>query len=237
VNATNSFNTIENQYNIETQNNININVSPELLETFVMHIKELKNKKLSDCFQKVLLEQMMSENSDIMDYLEEFDKRILEESERIFQEHKIFCRAYKSEKYANDEGLECFRTKRIAFEDLPEDYKFDCEHENTRFKVSEKSVCQILSDILMSNAIKLVITHDNQDLEGTFRILFKHVNSLHDDNILLQFINKSSNLDKLNISENFKPIEILKKRYPDFYKTLEDKVRRILNKYNNITKS
>jgi hypothetical protein len=178
------------------------NISPELLETFVIHIQKLKDKKLSDCFQKVVLEQMLTEDADIMDYLEEFDKKILEESERI------------------------------QFKDLSIDYKFQYDHEETEFKISEKSICDILSDILMSNAIKLVITHETTDLEGSFRILFKHKNSLHDDNILLKFINKSKYLNKLNISDDFKPIEILRKRYPDFYKSLEDKVKQFFNKYN-----
>lgn len=229
VNTNNSFNKTTN---INTQNNININISPELLETFVIHIQELKDKKLSDCFQKVILEQMLTEDADIMDYLEEFDKKILEEVERIQQEHRKYCKAFINEKYINDDGIECFRSKRIQFEDLPIDYKFECDHEETEFKISEKSICDILSDILMSNAIKLVITHDTTDLEGSFRILFKHVNSLHDDNILLKFINKSNHLNKLNISDDFKPIEILRKRYPEFYKSLEDKVKQFFNKYN-----
>ena len=182
--------------------NNNQNIFPELLETFAIHIQKLKDKKLSDCFQKVILEQMLTEDADIMDYLEEFDKKILEEFERI------------------------------QFKDLPIDYKFECDHKETEFKISEKSICDILSDILMSNAIKLVITHETTDLEGSFRILFKHKNSLHDDNILLKFINKSNHLDKLNISDDFKPIEILRKRYPDFYKSLEDKVKQFFNKYN-----
>lgn len=76
----------------------------------------------------------------------------------------------------------------------------------------------------MSNAIKLVITHETTDLEGSFRILLK-------------FINKSNHLNKLNISDDFKPIEILRKRYPEFYKSLEDKVKQFFNKYNRTMKN
>lgn len=204
-------NQIDTQINIENQqiinNNITINIidstKPEDMKSFVMQLNDLKNNKLTDCFQKIAIAQMENEESDLMDFIPKFKRKIENEVERLHLEHDNYCETGQ------------------------------CSHIKNNFKLKEYDLAIYLSEVLMSSTTELVITHLNLNLDGDKKMLFKHLKTLHDDEILLDFLNKSRVMEHFILSKDFKPARKIKEMYPDFYKTIEKKAVKILQKFNS----
>jgi len=227
---------IETQINIETQNNINIILpeNPESIKTFFMLLEDLRNKKTTDCFQRLLLDDMISSDYDLMDYVEKFDTNLAAYHNNLMREHNS-CKMYELINKIDENGDE-YR-ERILYTPMSHpDYKFDCRHEKCGFMIDENVVSDILAETLLDADDEIVVTHNN-DIRGKKNILFKHKYTLHSDEILLEFINKSSKKELCNLSEDFKPATIIKAKYPNYYDKLEDKAIKIITAYNNKTKN
>lgn len=95
---------IETQNNIRTQNNTTNNITnntinnfiindKESLKSFVMEIAELVNKQTTDCFQKLLLNEMASQKYHLMNYVEKFDTKLNEAYNDMINDHNINCKS------------------------------------------------------------------------------------------------------------------------------------------------
>lgn len=152
------------------------------INSYEMTFKQLKSKKTTDCFKKVILSCMEDQKSDIMDLIDKFDNMIDNEVE----EHIL----------------------------------------------SEETISRYIAEVLLESNL-YVVTHIVTHLDGRHTLLFKHLNALHNDNILLAFIQRSKRQDRLNMSKDFKPVSVLKRRYPEFYKKLEKDALGYINRYNS----
>jgi hypothetical protein len=236
----------QNNTNIETQNNITNNITnntniilvtsndPKDLETFKMLIQKLENKLTTDCFQKLLLDDMVSQKHDLMDYIGKFDTKLNKAHEDMISEHNINCTFYENVKKIHENGEE--HTEKIVYSPLTHpDSKFDCNHEDVDFKLDEDTVSKILTETLLDVNDKIVVTHDN-DIRGKTDLLFKYEDTLHTDGILLKFLSKSNKKEICNLSDNFKPASIIKRDYPEYYSKLEEKAIDIIQAYSKKTK-
>lgn len=231
---------IHTQNNIQTQNNItnnNINIvlpeNPEAIKTFFMLIEDLKNKKTTDCFQKLILDEMDSSNFNLMDYIEKFDNKLKESYDNMISDHNN-CNAYEI-LYKIDENGEKYREKIVYNPITHPDYKFECKHKEINFKLNEDKVSEILTETLLNIDDQIVVTHNN-DIRGKKDILFKHKDTLHSDEILLEFLSKSNRKELCYLSKNFKPASMIKYKYPEYYDKLEDKAIKIIQAYSIKTK-
>lgn len=107
----------------------------------------------------------------------------------------------------------------------------DCEYSISNFSLSEETISRCIADVLLKDSV-YIVTHMDINLDGKYVFLFKHLNELHNDNILLEFIQRSKRQERLNMSKDFKPVSVLKQRYPEFYKSLEKDAMKFINKYN-----
>jgi Zinc-finger of C2H2 type len=239
-----------NNTNIETQNNTTNNITnntniispiivvapndPKALETFMMYVKELQSKQTTDCFQKLLLNDMTLQKHDLMDYIEKFDTKLNEVHEDMINDHNMNC---KETNYVNkiDENGEKYIEKTVYTPLKYPDYKFDCKHANVDFKLNEDIVSKILTETILDVDDKIVVTHDN-DVRGKTDLLFKYRDTLHTDEILLEFLSKSNKKEICNLSNDFKPASIIKLNYPEYYDKLEEKAINIIQAYSKKTK-
>jgi hypothetical protein len=228
--------------NIETQNNITNNTviniilpeNPDSARTYLMLISELRNKPFTDCFQKLSLDDMSYNKYDLMDYIEKFDTKLNEAREDMINDHNNNCTFYENVKKIRENGEE-YKEKIIYNPITHPNYKFECDHEKVNFKLNEDIVSKILKDTLLDDNDKIVVTHDN-DIHGKTDLLFKYKNTLHSDEILLEFLSKSNKKEICNLSDNFKPASIIKNNYPEYYDKLEDKAIKIIRAYSMKTK-
>ncbi len=236
----------QNNTNIGTQNNTNIinptttNITniilpdnPEAIKTFVMTYHELCKKRTTDCIQKFILDAMFSNDDDLMDYIEKFDKEIELKQAEIVQDHNRSCYSYMNIKKVDGNGEEYEEEIKMTPLTHPE-RKWNCRHIESEFKLEENDVSNILAKTLLDK--KVVVTHDN-DIHGKRDLLFKHQSNLHADDILLQFISKSNKKDYFNLSEDFKPATQIQKDYPEYYDKLEEKAKNIMQAFGRKTKN
>lgn len=226
---------IENQNITETKNNINniTNIillnNPEEIKSFVMTISDLQSKKTTDCFQKLILDDMISKKYDLMDYVEKFDREVDKARADIVNEHNRGCWSYINVKKINDSGQEYEEEVEVTPLTHP-DRKWSCRHAESEFKVNEDKISEILAKTLLDED-KLVVTHDN-NINGLTDLLFKHERKLHSDDILMEFVKKSNKQQYFNLSEDFKPTDKLKEKYPEFYSKIEAKAIDVFRAYN-----
>lgn len=233
-----TINNIHTQNNIGTQNNTTNNIVniilPDNPESTKVFMQELRNSPFTDCFQKKVLDDMTSNNYDLMDYIEKFDKKLNETHEDMMNEHNMNCKTTSYVDKIDNDGEKYI--EKIVYTPLSHpEYKFECKHEDVDFKLNEDIVSKILSETLLDDNDKIVVTHNN-DINGMTDLLFKHNNILHTDEILLQFLSKSNRKDLCNLSEDFKPATKIKHEYPEYYSKLEDKAIKILTAYNRKVK-
>ncbi len=229
--------------NIQTQNNITNNITnniqfilpdnPEAIKTFVTTVAELKAKRTTDCFQKLILDEMMSKKTELMDYIEKFDSEVELAKQKIIHDHNISCSSYKIIKKIDEDGNEYEEEIDITPLTHPEK-KWNCRHAKSDFKLNDDMVSQAIANTLLDDE-KPVVTHDN-DLNGVSDLLFKHENDLHSDNILLKFLSRSNKQDCFNLSKDYKPSCKIKEMYPTFYERIEAKAIKIMNAFNEKTK-
>ena len=226
-----------NNTNIGTQNNttnntINIILSdnPESTRVFM---QELRNSPFTDCFQRKVLDDMISNNYDLMDYVEKFDTKLTETYNNMINEH-MNCKENVTFNKIDENGKK-YKEKIKCTPLTHPDHDFECKHADDNFKVNEDIVSKILSETLLDENDKIVITHNN-DIHGKTDLLFKHNNILHTDEILLQFLSKSNKKELCNLSNEFKPASIIKNKYPEYYDKLEDKAIKIIQAYSMKTK-
>jgi hypothetical protein len=229
---------INTQNNIETQNNTHINIilpeNPEAIKTFFILIEDLKKKKTTDCFQKLILDDMITNNFELMDYIDKFDKKLEENYDNMINKHNSDCRVYESIHKVDENGKKYIERIHYAPITHPE-YKFECFHERCNFKLNEDIISKLLIETILDIDDKIVVTHEN-DIHGKTDILFKHKDKLYSDNILLEFLDKSNKKHLCNLSEDFKPASIIKHNYPEYYDRIEDKAIKIIQAYGKKTK-
>jgi len=214
-------------------NNININIQ-NADATFVMKIEELLKNSLVDCFQKIILEEMRTNKFNIMDFISKFDNNLEKAHRNIIEEHNSKCFVYESVSYIGDDGERKRDTKKITpLSDI--DYVFECKHEKSGFKLNEEQVSDILAMTLLNENDKIVITH-NSEISGIKNMLFKHKEELHEDKILLEFVERIKNKELCNLSIDFNPNDIIKNKYPEYYDKLKEKIIKIKNAYNETTR-
>jgi hypothetical protein len=239
------------QTNIETQTNTNIGTqinnnitnnyilpeNPEAVRIFVvgMIIKELIHKQTTDCFQKILLNDMESNKYNLMDYIEKFDTKLNKAHDDMINEHNTNC---KVDVISNkiDENGEKYMERIVCRPLTHPEYQFDCKHAEVGFKLDDDTVSKILTETLLDANDKIVVTHDN-DIHGMTDLLFKHEDTLHKDEILLEFLNKSNKKEICNLSNDFKPASIIKTNYPEYYDKIEEKAINIIQAYSKKTKN
>ncbi len=234
-NITNNVNNINQNIN-QNINIINISgpIDSKTSEMLITTFKQLIDKSpTTDCFQKLILRQMQTEPHDLMDCIERFDKEVEAEREKIIQEHNRGCYSYIKIKRVDENGEEYEEEIEINPITHP-GRRWGCDHVKTDFKLNEDIVSDILVKVLLDE-YKLVITHDN-DINGQTDLLFKHLQNLYPDDILLQFIDKSNKKEYFNLSEDFQPASKIKDKYPDFYKKIEAKAIDIFRSHNKKTK-
>ena len=171
---------------------------------------------------------------DLMDYIEKFDTKLIEAHDYMINDHNTNCTFYNNVEKMSENGEEYL--EKIVYTPLthPES-KFDCKHEDFDFKLNEDIVSKILTETLLDVNDKIVVTHDN-DIRGKTDLLFKYKDTLHTDEILLDFLSKSNKKEICNLSNDFKPASIIKTNYPEYYDKLEEKAINIIQAYSKKTK-
>ena len=197
-----------------------------------MTFKELLNKKSTNCLHKVILNQMEEESHDLMDYVEIFDKNIEDEVNKIIEDHNKNCASYRYVEKINENGEKYKEELKITPLTHP-DYIWRCHHVESKFKVDEFTVSNILANTLL-NKDKIVITHDNNAF-GRTDLLFKHAKALHVDYILVDFLSRSKKNEYFNLSEDFRLSSQLQKDYPEFYDALEIQAHNNMNIFNRLS--
>jgi hypothetical protein len=208
MNASNVMNSgIMNMLN-DTSTNINISN----INSYEMTIDELKKKNITDCFKKVILSFMQDQKADIMDFVDDFDSLVDREVKENIKQHERGCSKVILETKIADDGSEY--TEEVEYTPVTGTHlQWSCDHVTSNFALSEEAVSSCVAEVLLTKTIYLV-THMDINLNGDKSFLFKHLDALHNDNILLEFIHRSKRQDRLNMSKDFKPVYYLKKRYP-----------------------
>ncbi len=229
-------NNIGTQINNNITNNYILPENPESMRIFVvgMLIKELIHKQTTDCFQKISLHDMESNNYNLMDYIEKFDTKLNEAHHDMITDHNTNCKENVTFNKIDENG-EKYKEKIVCRPLTYPKHKFDCKHEEADFKLSEDIVSKILTETLLDANDKIVVTHDN-DIHGKTDLLFKHEDTLHKDGILLDFLSKSNKKEICNLSNDFKPTSIIKTNYPEYYDKIEAKAIDIIQAYSKKTK-
>lgn len=218
-----SLSNINNSLN-STNINVNIpenSISAKDLESYMMEIKDLVKHQFTDCFQKLVLTQMMTEKTDIMDYLDEIDEEILKEWKVFREQHEKLCQITEfvdildenGEKIMTEYGFAKTSVKVIGM-------STQCFHHRANFKLGINELNKILTKVLLNNTENLVVTHQTISLSGTIQLLFKHLKSLHDSGCVKKLLEKSKHADKFNIEES--DITLDKDKYSSMYSTLEN---------------
>lgn len=227
MNASNVMNS--GSLNMLNDTSTNINISN--INSYEMTIDELKKKNITDCFKKVILSFMQDQKADIMDFVDDFDSLVDREVKENIKQHERGCSKVILESKIADDGSEY--TEEVEYTPVTGPHlRWSCDHVTNNFALSEEAVSRCVADVLLTKTIYLV-THMDINLNGDKNLLFKHLDALHNDNILLSFLKKSKRQERLNMSKDFKPVYYLKKRYPEFYKSLEKDAMKFMNKYNN----
>jgi hypothetical protein len=240
TNITNNNNTNNNNItNNNTQNIINIIApsDPSAMKSFVMSLKELQDKKTTTFFQKVILEQMSSDKYDLMDCIEKFDRNVLEAHNDLINNHNRWCSSQRFVTKLGENGTE-YEDLEIYTPLTHPEHNWQCHHVESKFKLDEITISTILANTLLdrSDGSKIVVTHFN-DLYGESELLFKHKNSLHTNEILLDFLSKSKSKQLYLLSEDFKPASVIKRKYPEYYDTFEAIAINLSKYYNNKMKN
>jgi hypothetical protein len=239
-NITNNNTTNNNQNNttnIQTQNIINIlaPTNPEAMKSFVMTLQKLQELKTTDYFQKVILNQMSLENYDLMDCIGNFDIGIKEAHDEMINNHNKWCSSQRFVTKTDENGEEY--EDIIIYTPLAHpDYNWQCFHAEKDYKLDENMISTILTNTLLdtSNDAQIVITHNKKfrkELLGA-NLLFKHKETLHTDDILLDFLSRSKMKHLFSFSDNFKPAAIIQQKYPEYYYALEEIAINLSKCYN-----
>ena len=225
--ANSSLNNISNSMN---STNVNINmpessVNAKELESYMMEIKELIKNQLTDCFQKLVLSQMMAEESDIMDYLEEIDEEILKEWNKFREQHNNLCKLTRFVDVLDEHGNPVIN--KYGFADTETEVlglSTRCFHHEAGFKLGIGHLNTILSKVLLNNKENLVVTHQTISLTGTVKLLFKHLKSLHNSGCVKTLLEKSKHVDKFCIKES--DVNLSQEKYKELYSNLENLARK-----------
>lgn len=235
-NQTNNNTTIQNQQNIENQTNIIVN-GMNNAETFVISIEDLIKKNLTTALQKVILEDMLESDIEVMDLIDKFDELLEEAREIEIYDHNHYCDITKKVVKVNDDGEEEIVEEEWTPLTHPE-YDWKCRHVRNDFKISTNKLSNLLVKTFLERDSNPVITHINRlgdDYTGG-NLLYKHLKTLHSDQILLDFLNRSSKKHYFYIDDNYKPSLEIKKRYPQYYEKLECKALQMKENYNNVAR-
>ncbi len=202
------------QLNLPTNRDIYIDVKN--MKSYVMGIHDLMSDKFTDCLHKLVIHQMKSIDCDIMDFLEEIDKEILKEWTEFNHFHKKEC--------VNSNTTEV------------------CIHNLNNYKLDVHYINKIITNVLLKNKENLVVTHKMITLSGKIKILYKHSECLHDENILKTLLDKSKHVDKFFIEvynstngskDNKVSLGVELSQYKQVYSILEKKAKEHLTKFNS----
>lgn len=232
VNSGSSCTNIANSSLNNSMNSTNVNINmPEStvnakdLESYMMEIKELIKNQLTDCFQKLVLSQMMAEESDIMDYLEEIDEEILKEWNKFREQHNSLCKLTRFVDVLDEHGNPVIN--KYGFADTETEViglSTQCFHHEAGFKLGIDHLNTILSKVLLNNKENLVVTHQTISLTGTIKLLFKHLKSLHNSGCVKTLLEKSKHVDKFCIKES--DVDLSQEKYKELYSNLENLARK-----------
>ncbi len=238
-------NNIENQTNIQNQiNNTTIeNQQTNIIlngvnnaESFVITIEDLIKKNLTTALQKVILQDMIESDTDIMDFIGKFDDLVEKAHTDYMYEHNHYCEVTKKVKKTNEAGEEI-----VEYEDWtplthPE-YRWRCSHAENEFKLPTWKLSNVLINTFLDGDHNPVLAHVNR-LGKTYDtdILYKHLKTLHSDQILLEFLRQSSKKDLFQLDENYRPSLEIKKKYPEYYEKLEIQALKLKENYNNVVR-
>ncbi len=225
-------NTINNILSTNQNNKKVIMYNLEDVKTFVMSFDELSRKRTTDRFQEFILDTMSFEKNDLMNYIENFDIQIELEQAKIVNEHNCSCYIYLIVKKVDENGEEYEEEIKANPLTHPE-IQWKCQHVQSEFKLKDDDISNILANTLLDDNI--VVTHDN-NIHGKTDLLFKYQSNLHNDNILMYFISKSTKLNCFDLSEDFKPATQIQKDYPEYYDKLEEKAKNIMQAFGRKSK-
>lgn len=210
---------------------VNCNSNPE---SFVISIEDLIKKNLTTSLQKVILEDMLETEDGIMDLIGKFDELLEEAREQEIYDHNHFCdvtkHVVKVDEFGNEEIVEEEWTPFTH-----PDYNWKCRHTRNNFKISSYKLSELLVRTFLDKNANPVVTHLNS-LGKEHKLLYKHLKTLHSDQILLDFLSKSSKKDYFEVKDDYRPSTEIKKKYPHYYENLEDKALLMKENYNNVAR-
>ncbi len=238
LNQNSNINTINGDNNVQTNiENMNIILNGvKNAESFVITIEDLIKKNLTTALQKVILEDMLESDTDIMDFIGKFDELVQKEHDEFMHEHNHYCEVTKKVKKTNEDGEEI-----VEYEDWtplthPE-YRWRCSHAEGNFKLPSWKLSNVLINTFLEGNHRPVLAHLNR-LGSTYvtDVLYKHLKTLHSDQILLEFLRQSTKKDLFQLDENYRPSLEIKKKYPQYYEKLEIQALKLKENYNNVVR-
>ncbi len=205
-------------------------------ESFVITIEDLIKKNLTTALQKVILEDMLESDTDIMDFIGKFDELVQKAHNEYIHEHNHYCEVTKKVKKTNENGEEV-----VEYEDWtplthPE-YRWRCSHAEGNFKLPSWKLSNVLIDTFLEGDHNPVLAHVNRLGNKYVKdVLYKHLKTLHSDQILLEFLRQSTKKDLFQLDENYRPSLEIKKKYPEYYEKLEIQALKLKENYNNVVR-
>ncbi len=238
-NSNNTTNNTTNNQPIIPTLNVNINlpngeVDVKNMKSYVMEICDLMTDKFTDCLQKLVIHQMENTDCDIMDFLEEIDNQILKEWTAFNNFHKNNCFSYKRTEVVDENGV-------VDFVDEIVGYNVICIHHRNDYKLDIHDINKIITNVLLKNEDDIVVTHQTTTLSGKKKLLYKHLECLHNANIIQTLLDKSKHVDKFFIgvaepieeSEPNNGLGVKLSNYNKMYAKLEKKAKSHINKFNS----
>lgn len=194
--------------NIENQTNIILN-GVNNAESFVITIEDLIKKNLTTALQKVILADMLETDFGIMDLIDKFDKLIEEEVNKQIYEHNHYCDVTKRVIQLTETGEEEIVEEEWTPLTHPE-YNWNCRHVRNNFNISNDKLSDLLVNTFLDSNSNPVVTHANRLCDDN-KLLYKHLKTLHSDQILLKFLSKSKKKEHFKIDDDYRPSLELKK--------------------------
>ncbi len=201
ANILGNHNTIKNN----PVTNITVNLSSD--ETVVLQSLKITEllKKTTDKVDKLILECMIESDSDITNFVSNFDEQLRYRMCDMERGHDI-----------------CIENKTSE----------NCVHASNYFKLSEASVVDSLKKALLNVSEDIVMTHKLKNLSGKKTFLFKLIDVLCYKDALKIFFDKSKYRDNINIDASVDYLDNNQEfaaSYENYYKSLRFRAKKIIN--------
>ena len=194
--------------------NININIQPESIDTFLMSIKDLEKDSMTTTIHKMILRKMNTDSIGIMDLVDRFDELTNPYIESQYESHR----------------KDCF-DKNSSFVVIGV-----CSHTERNFAIYNiPDIENIIHNTIFGSINKLVVTHKNSDFTGDNKlILFKHLDNLHKEEVVMKMIKSSKTYkeNKIILPDGFNLASSLRKNYNKFYEELSELVIKYYGDFN-----